>query len=91
MFRNSVIERVFEGQFGLFGTSGSDVPALGFVGPCLGGVFWPYSWFSIVDVELLFEALYVEMEFFMLLKVLVWGPTLPEIRALILLSVCFFG
>jgi hypothetical protein len=40
-------------------------------GLCLGGVIRPYSRFSAVPVELAFEAVYVELEFFMLPEVVV--------------------
>jgi hypothetical protein len=58
---------------------------------CLGGLIWPYFWSRNVRVELAFEAMHAEAEFFMLLEVVVWGPTLPKIRPLIFLSVCFCG
>jgi hypothetical protein len=63
----------------------------GSVVPCSGGPIWPYSWSRHDRVEPAFEAVHVETEFFMLLEVLVRDPTLPEIRALIFLSVCFYA
>jgi hypothetical protein len=60
-------------------------------GAALFGLIGPCSWFQLSRVELLFEAVYAEAEFSMLLEVVVWGPTLPEIWAPILLSVWFFG